>query len=444
VGAQIGITRSRALLLSAIPVLITLVVLWWLITSGKWNLFGIWTLDSTIGWSTGFGDLAFITATADCFSQGVSDLNTCDPYGRPYTPYGLIPGTVLSWFGLGLSHTGILGSLLALTWVVLVFWLTFRVTHNWTNGNLQLFSAVAAITLFAISPTVLLAVERGTLDILVAALAALGLIGFTSTNALKQSASAIALFFSVVIKYFAVGVFAPFFAPRKWSVIATLGATATVLFMIFNLENLRVAQQVAQADSLSTTRIMFSSTTGLVTMLVQDPLAFNPPAEQVLNSTTLAVISAALFVIIVIALTLLLRKSQHKRITGHSSTGNSHTNSAPHESWLLIVGGTFALTIPYFLGASNDYRLVVLLLPLAGLLIWIRNSPGKILEITLWILVGATTFSALTGAAMIPNESGFILPKLIIVVGDAALATILAFGVALFINAWLPKKKVSE
>jgi hypothetical protein len=107
------------------------------------------------------------------------------------------------------------------------------------------------------------------------------------------------------------------------------------------------------------------------------------------------------------------------------------------------VGGTFALTIPYFLGASNDYRLVVLLLPLAGLLIWIRNSPGKILEITLWILVGATTFSALTGAAMIPNESGFILPKLIIVVGDAALATILAFGVALFINAWLPNKKVS-
>jgi hypothetical protein len=188
---------------------------------------------------------------------------------------------------------------------------------------------------------------------------------------------------------------------------------------------------------------MFSSTTGLVTLLVQDPLAFNPPVEQVLNLTMLAVISAALFAIIVIALTLVLRKSQSESITGHEITDNSHTNSAPQESWLLIVGGTFALTIPYFLGASNDYRLVVLLLPLAGLLIWIRYSPGKILEITLWILVGATALSALTGAAMIPNESGFILPKLIVVVGDAALATILAFGVALFVNAWLPNKKVS-
>jgi len=73
-------------------------VLWWLISSGKWNLFGIWTLDSTIGWSTGFGDLAFITATADCFSQGVSDLNTCDPYGRPYN------NTEFSAMSLNVSH----------------------------------------------------------------------------------------------------------------------------------------------------------------------------------------------------------------------------------------------------------------------------------------------------------------------------------------------------
>jgi hypothetical protein len=432
VGAQIGITRSRALLFSAIPALITLVVLWWLITSGKWNLFGIWTLDSTIGWSTGFGDLAFITATADCFSQGVSDLNTCDPYGRLYTPYGLIPGTVLSWFGLGLSHTGILGSLLALSWVVLVFWLTYRVIHNWDNGNLQLFFAVAAITLFAISPTVMLAVERGTLDILVAALAALGLIGFTSTNALKQSASAIALFFSVVIKYFAVGVFAPFFAPRKWSLIATLGAAATLLFMVFNLGNLRLASEIAGTGGLSTTRLSFSNSTGLVSLLVNDPFAYAAPEEQGLSGFTLRIISMIIFGVITLALLALMR--------------GLHTNfgtSMPNISWLLVVGGTFAISIPYMIGSSYDYRLIILFLPLIGFLLWIKESPANSVKVTLWILVFASLLTVLTSASMSVNEYGFIVPRNFIIAGDAALATVLAFGVALFINAWLPKKRVS-
>jgi len=84
-----------------------------------------------------------------------------------------------------------------------------------------------------------------------------------------------------------------------------------------------------------------------------------------------------------------------------------------------------------------------LLLPLSGLLIWITHIPKQNLRITLWIMVAATTITALTGAAMIPNENGFILPKFFLILGDAALATILAFGIALFVHAWLPSKKVS-
>jgi len=36
------------------------------------------------------------------------------------------------------------------------------------------------------------------------------------------------------------------------------------------------------------------------------------------------------------------------------------------------------------------------------------------------------------------------LPKAVIIFGDAALALSLAFGVALFINAWLPKRTTTE
>ena len=431
-GAQIGISRTRAFVLSFIPSVLTLTVLWWLITSGKWKLFGIWTLDSTIGWSTGFGDLAFITATADCFSTGVTDLDSCDPYGRPFTPYGLIPGTFLSWFGLGLEHTGILGSLLALIWVALIFWLTYQVVRNWTSSYTELTLSILALTLFGVSPTVMLAVERGTLDILVAAFAAIGLIGFATSSLARQAGSTILLFLAVIIKYFAVGVFAPFFAPRRWSIAASIGAVATVVFMIVNLDNLRLASEIAGTGGVATTRLSFSNSTGLVTILVTDPLAFAAPVEQGLSGFALRVMSLFMFLLIVVCLTVALR---HILKVAHSDT--------PQSSWLLIVGGTFALTIPYLIGSSYDYRLIVLIVPLTGFLLWLKTTQVRSLRITLWVLITATVLAVMTSASMAVNEYGFIVPKLLIVLGDAALATVLAFGVALFINGWLPRSKAA-
>ncbi len=433
-GAQSRYTKTTALGLASITAISALGLLSWLIASGKWNIFGIWTLESTIGHSTGFGDLAFIAATADCFSAENSgatiNLDTCDPYGRPYTPYGLIPGKILAFFGIGLEQTWILGIALMLIWVLTVFWLTYTLVKSWSRTSKELTLAIALITLLAISPTAMLAVERGTLDIVVVALAVFGLLGFKESTKFipaRQWFSSFALFATVTLKYFPLGLFAPFFAPKRWSLPATIGAMATAIFLVLNLDNLRSATQIAMADSLSTTRIMFSSTTGLVTLLVNDPLAFAPPADQVLNETTLQVIGAAIFAIITIVLVALVR-----RLTMN--------HEIPNQSWYLIVGGSFALTIPYFLGASNDYRLILLLLPLTGLLIWLGQEKRLHLRITLWVISGATTIAALTGASMLPNESGFILPKVVIVFGDASLVLALAFGVALFINAWLPKR----
>lgn len=431
-GAQIGFTKSRAAALATIPAIVTLLTLWWLISSGKWNLFGIWTLDSTIGWNTGFGDLAFITATADCFRLGEVNLDVCDPYGRPYTPYGLIPGTFLSWFGLGLQHTGVLGSLLAVIWVLLVFWLTYRVLKNWKSSKIELVAALITITLFSVSPTVMLAVERGSLDILVATFAAIGLIGFTTSSALKQAGSAVLLFISVILKYFAVGIFVPFFAPKRWSGIAIVGAIVTAIFMVSNLANLRMASEIAGTGGLATSRLSFSSTTGLVTLLVPDPMAISAPEEQELSGLTLRVIALLLFLALAIGLSLLVRW-----------LNTAGKFELPSESWLLIVGGTFALWIPYMIGSSYDYRMVILILPLFGLFIWIKAASSKTTKIFLWMMVLMVLCAVLTGASMSLNEYGFIVPKFLVFFGDAALATVLAFGVALFANAWLPSKKVS-
>jgi hypothetical protein len=426
-------TRSRWAV-SLLPPAITSIIVWWLITSGDWKIFGISTESSVFGWTTGFADLAYITATADCMANG-TDIITCDPYGRPFTPYTIIPSSVLEVLGLGLQSTGPLGVALAVIWVSLVGAMSVLVATKWQRGNLGLAVALAAITLLAISPPVLLGVERGTVDILIAALATAGLLVFarptstqgaaskSATTTAAQVLAAAALFIASILKYFAVGVFAVFFAPKRWSWIGAAAAAATVVFLIWNFDDLLQAQGTARSNILSTTRIMFSSTTGIVTALVEDPLAFNPPEGQTLNATALKIIGALILILLIAIFAIAMSQLNIAAPTG--------------SPWYLIVGGTFILVIPYVLGESNDYRLLFLLLPLAGLLIWIgQGGPGKIL----WPITIALVFACLTGASMITNDSGFIIPKFALIIGDLALAITLSFGVAVWVRAWVEKR----
>ena len=412
-----------------LPAAITAGMLWWLIPSGQWKIFGIWTVPSVIGWNTGFADLAYLTATADCMAAG-TDITTCDPYGRPFTPYTVIPSSVLRAIGLGLQQTGVLGVGLAAIWVALVGALSLLVVTRWhrggASGAVGRVAALAAITLLASSPAVLLGVERGTVDILIAALAAAGLLLFArpASGAATKTVAAIALLIASILKYFAVGVFAAFLAPKRWSWIGAAGGAATIVFLIWNFNDLLLAQSTARSDVMSTTRIMFSSSTGIVTWLVADPLAFNPLEGQVLNSTQLKVSGALIFLVIIALLTVLLHKSK---------TSIALTDGAP---WYLIVGGSFILAVPYLIGESNDYRLLFLLLPLTGILIWIgEGGPQRLL----WPIVAALVFSCLTGSSMITNDAGFIIPKAALIIGDFALAVALAFGVAVWCWAWTSK-----
>ena len=196
-----------------------------------------------------------------------------------------------------------------------------------------------------------------------------------------------------------------------------------MVFLIWNFDDLLQAQGTARSNILSTTRIMFSSTTGIVTALVEDPLAFNPPEGQTLNATALKIIGALILILLVAIFTIAM-----SRLNIEAPTGSP---------WYLIVGGTFILAIPYVLGESNDYRLLFLLLPLAGILVWIgQGGPGKLL----WPITIALVFACLTGASMITNDSGFIVPKLALIIGDLALAITLSFGVAVWVRAWTEKR----
>lgn len=402
--------------LGLIPAAISAPVLAYFLTSGRWGLAGIWVEPSVIGWATGFADLANVTATSDCLSNG-TPIEPCDPYGRPFQPYVVLPARLLSVANLGLADTGYIGIVLASLWISLIGALGTWIAARWQRGTGELLAALAALTIAAIAPPSLLAVERGTLDIVVVALAALGLFVFTARWAgfVGQLVGSIALALAVILKYFAIGVFAAFLAPRRWRTLPLIAAGLCMAFLLINFNDLLLARETANADRPSTSRILFSSTTGLVTLLVEDPAALFPADGQTIDMVTLRILGALIVVMWVVLFLHLLRRTQ----------------APPYAAWLLITGGGFLLVIPYFLGDSNDYRLIALVLPLAGLMHWRGVGPTR-----LWIPIVLILMALATGSAMVSNDFGYLMPKPAIVAGDIALAGALGFSVAVWLRAW--------
>ena len=77
-----------------------------------------------------------------------------------------------------------------------------------------------------------------------------------------------------------------------------------------------------------------------------------------------------------------------------------------------------------------------------GFLVWLGQDLNPALRVRPLTVATATTIAALTGAVTISNQFGFLLPEAII--SHISLALSLAFGVALFINAWRPKRTTTE
>lgn len=414
--------RSRILVGLTAPAIVAVVVAWFL-SSGRWDLVGIWTVPSVIGWSTGFGDLANVTDTADCLRAG-QPVEGCDPYGRPFQPYVVLPARLLAALGLGLAQTGILGVALAVLWIGIIGTVSVWIAVRWSRGTGAMVAALAAVVVAGIAPPTLLGVERGSLDIVVVALALGGLLLLAATDVgrgahrwVGQAIGSLALASAVVVKFFAAGVFAAFVAPRRWRLIPLVAAGLCGGWLLWNFDDVLLASRTAGSDVASTSRIMFSATTGFVTLLTEDPNAFFPAEGQELPIGLLRSLGVLIVLMFTLGFWLLLRR----------------LSDAPYSAWLLITGGGFILLLPYVLGESNDYRLIVLLLPLAGLLRWLAAAAIG----WLWVPVVLIVTALATGSAMVPNEFGFLMPKSALVVGDLALAGALGFTLAVWVRAWV-------
>lgn len=393
-------------------------VLGFLIVGGGWQTFGIWTEPSVIGWTTGFADLANQTATADCIRAG-TDITSCDPYGRTFQPYAVFPGSVMAALGLGVQATGLLGVALAGCYALVIWLLAWQVARAWERTLPALLGFLLVLTIAGVSPPALLLVERGQIEILILALAAAGLLALSRAGMFRGGLGGISLFLSVVLKYFNLGVFLAFLAPRRWSWWAGVALVASISFLVFNIGDVQTAREAAGATDTSTSRVMFGSTTLLVTLAVDDPRAFNAPDSLVIPTTVFRLAGIALLLLFTLLWWLWLRAGK--------------MGTPPALAWYWIVGATGSVALPYLLGGSNDYRLTLLLPALAGMGVWLgqRGPAAPLLVITILL-----TLTMWTNAWMIPGPGGWDMPEAAVIVGEVALSATLAFGIALVARAW--------
>ena len=401
-----------------IPALASGLTTTYLLVSSNWRQWGVADMERLTPATTSFADLANITLTADCINQGLP-LEGCDPYGRPFQPYVVLPARVLAWLGIGLDQTGIPGTLLALLTVVVVIGLALLIASKWQRGPVGLITVQVALAISAISPGVILGMERGQIEQLSLALVTGALLLLGSDKPIKWL-GAIASFLATAIKYLTVGMFLAFankdaLRRRPWAVIAA--AAASGLFLLASLPQIQLATETSGSAVPQTTMSAFGLTTTIATPFSGSPLFYFPPENISEMWPTLRIIGLIAFTTATGIAYLIARRLPLPETNSHA--------------WVLTVGSGAVLLFPYLIGTSHDYRLVFLIPLLAGAALWWGSSPNNpVLPV---FLIIASTVALLTSASMVPTPQEWRWPTWFVIVGDIGLFFVLAFIAALAI-----------
>ena len=413
-----------------------------LLRSNNWAAWGVEALPATTPATVSFGDLANITATADCLANQVP-IEACDPYGRPFQPYVELPAQLLNAANLGTDNTEAIGIALAVIFFLTIALISITVALAWKKSTITLTASQALIAAIAISPASMLAVERGQIEQLTLALVVLALLAFsiplTSRKAKLRYTGVITSLLATMTKYLSIGMFLPFihrgmFHKRNGAVLTGLALSA--IFGIISIPNILLATETSRAADPQTTKSAFAVTTLLATLFSGENISYGPTAEVVTNWTTITIASYALFILATLIWILILVTRSNPT---NSTISNSNNSSSSNFAWTLTLGGAGVLLFPYLVGNSHDYRLIFLIPFAAGAALLSNNRP--VLGTTFAIATGVT---ALTSAAMVPLPNGFIWSTPALVCGDVALMIALAGSVALWLTNVLKRNHVSQ
>lgn len=417
---------AARLALAVVPAVTAAVAVGSALRTNAWTAWGVWPMESKIDSGTSFADLANITATAQCISRGW-DYTTCDPYGRLFQPYVVLPARVLSALGVDMSATPALGLALACCYVVGVAVLGIAVARHWRGSVAGLGAAAVVLALASIAPPAMLAVERGQVELLTFALVCIGLVLLPARRGWLRVVGAVAAVAAVVTKFVAVGALAPVVQRRRpsWPAAAALGAAA--VFCVVLLPDVIQASRAARTSEPGTTRPQLGAVTLPATWLSADPIGNIPDPSVTEHWGVLLTISALATVLAVVVAAALLAPSRTTGLDGQ-----------PVARWL-VVGGTGILLPVYVLGLAHDYRLVFVLPTLAGLCLWAGATRGREQAVAIALAVCALVAIA-TGAAMIASPGGFLLPRAGLLAGDIALFVTLVAGGGLWLRGLLTRE----
>jgi hypothetical protein len=393
----------------------------YLLATRNWRQWGIEEMAPMTPSPTSFADLANITLTADCIAQG-TPVEPCDPYGRPFQPYAVLPARLLAWLGIGLDDTGTLGILLAFTTVGMVIGLAILLARSWQRGAAGLLFTQTAIALTAISPAVVLGMERGQIEQLTAALVVIALLTLTSTTRTRWLGVLTSLL-ATMTKYLTVGMFLAYtnretLTNRRWAPIIAIVLSAT--FLLVSLPSVLQAADTSGSGNPQTSMSAFGLTATIATPLSGSPLFYGPPEHVAAMWSTLRIIGIVIIAVLVILFFFLLKRTRLPKM------------STP--AWTLTIGSGGVLLLPYLIGSSHDYRLVFLIPLIAGAGMWLGSTANRGFRAIATFIVIACTLSAITSASMLPTPQGWRWPMWAVVVADTGLAAVLALMLALVLS----------
>lgn len=385
-----------------------------------WSSWGVAAMESKIDSGTSFADLANITSTAQCIARGW-DYTTCDPYGRLFQPYVVLPARLLAWLGLDMTATPVLGIALAVVYVLGVTALGLALAARWPGSTLGLAGGGAVLGVAAVCPPAMLGIERGQLELLTFTLVCLGLVLLPARRGWVRAVGAVAAVGAVVTKFVALGALAPVVQRRRPSVAAAMAVAASVLFCLVLLPDVVQASRAARTSEPGTTRPQLGAVTLPATWLTGDPIG-NIPDQRVVDHWGLLLLLSGIVTLLAVVLAAFLLGPQSTR----------SLDTVPAARWL-VVGGTGVLLPVYVLGLAHDYRLIFVLPTLAGLTLWTAAARGRA-RILPTFLAGCAFVAIATGAAMVSSPSGFLLPRAGLIAGDIALFVTLVAGGGLWLR----------
>ncbi len=407
-----------------LPLLIPGAIITWALAGNRWSLWGVEAMDAKTPSSTSFADLSNITATADCLRAG-TDYTLCDPYGRPFQPYVVIPARILETLGLGTDSTGMLGWLLAMIFVLTLGFLGLVLARLWRGSKGGLIAAQFVLAGAAVTPPAMLAIERGQIEIIAFALAAVALVLLTMRSTLPNIIGAILGALTAWLKYFAIGLFAPFISRetfrRRSSIWAIAGLALGAMLLLISWNDITQAAAASRADLPATSKSQFGASALVSTIRSDSPIGY-APSPAVIEHWDSIRLAGIITVVVAVLIALALTK---RPVVALAAT--------PEVIPALLLGSAGILALPYVLGSSHDYRLIFLLIGLTATLAWISHSRGPVRRLS-QLLVVAVLLALATGASMTPTPNGFIWGKWALVVGDVALLFVLATSAAIWLR----------